>query len=73
MWNYYSGYNTYYGNSYYDVGSYYDPGKYIKMFGVSMGWGKRLRWPDDYFTLSAELSYQRFLLKDWSYLYGPFE
>lgn len=69
MWNYYSGYNTYYGNSYYDVGSYYDPGKYIKMFGVSMGWGKRLRWPDDYFTLSAELSYQRFLLKDWSYLY----
>ena len=28
-----------------------------------------LRWPDDYFTLSAELSYQRFILKDWSYLY----
>ena len=69
MWNYYTGYNTYYNNSYYDMGSYYDPGKYIKMFGVSMGWGKRLRWPDDYFTLSAELSYQRFILRDWSYLY----
>ena len=69
MWNYYTGYNTYYNNSYYDMGSFYDPGKYIKMFGVSMGWGKRLRWPDDYFTLSAELSYQRFILKDWSYLY----
>lgn len=39
------------------------------MFGVSLGWGKRLRWPDDYFTLMAELSYQRFILKDWSYLY----
>ena len=25
--------------------------------------------PDDYFTLMAELSYQRFMLKDWSYLY----
>ena len=69
MWNYYTGYSTYYNNSYYDMGSYYDPGKYIKMFGVSMGWGKRLRWPDDYFTLSAELSYQRFILRDWSYLY----
>ena len=39
------------------------------MFGLSLGWGKRLRWPDDYFTLMAELSYQRFMLKDWSYLY----
>ena len=68
MWNFHSGYNTYYNNSY-DIGSFSNPDKYIKMFGVSMGWGKRLRWPDDYFTLSAELSYQRFLLKDWSYLY----
>ena len=45
------------------------PDKSIKMFGLSLGWGKRLRWPDDYFTLMAELSYQRFMLKDWSYLY----
>jgi len=59
------GYNNYYNN----YESYYDPDKSIKMFGVSVGWGKRLRWPDDYFTLSAELSYQRFMLKDWSYLY----
>lgn len=59
------GYNNYYNN----YESYYNPDKSIKMFGVSVGWGKRLRWPDDYFTLSAELSYQRFMLKDWSYLY----
>ena len=45
------------------------PDKSIQMYGASIGWGKRLRWPDDYFTLSAELSYQRFILKDWSYLY----
>ena len=37
------------------------------MFGLSAGWGKRLRWPDDYFTLSAELSYQKYILKDWQY------
>ena len=64
-YGYYGGYGSYYDN----YESYYDPDKSIKMFGVSVGWGKRLRWPDDYFTLSAELSYQRFMLKDWSYLY----
>ena len=57
-------YNNGYGSSY---SNYSDPSKYIQMFGLSLGWGKRLNWPDDYFTLSAELSYQRYILKDWSY------
>ena len=39
----------------------------FKMWGLSAGWGKRLNWPDDYFQLSAELSYQRYILKDWQY------
>ena len=72
MNNYYSlmsGWGNYYGGYYDNYESYYDPDKSIKMFGVSLGWGKRLRWPDDYFTVMAELSYQRFMLKDWSYLY----
>ena len=68
-YNYLYGYGNMYGGYYDNYESYYDPDKSIKMFGVSVGWGKRLRWPDDYFTLSAELSYQRFMLKDWSYLY----
>ena len=68
-YNYLSGYGNYYGGYYDNYESYYDPDKSIKMFGLSLGWGKRLRWPDDYFTLMAELSYQRFMLKDWSYLY----
>ena len=62
--NIYNGYGMYGYNNYYN-----DPDSYIKIFGLSVGWGKRLRWPDDYFTLSAELSYQRFIMKDWSYLY----
>ena len=37
------------------------------MFGVSVAFGKRLKWPDDYFTFSAELSYQRYILRDWDY------
>ena len=64
-----SGYGSYYGGYYDNYESYYDPDKSLKMFGISLGWGKRLRWPDDFLTLSAELSYQRFMLKDWSYLY----
>lgn len=61
--NYYNGYNYGYNN----VSSYYDPDKYIRMYGVSVGWGRRLRWPDDNFTLSAELNYQVYSLKDWQY------
>lgn len=66
--SYYS--QSYLSNSYNNsnnVSNYYDPDKYIQMYGLSLGWGKRLNWPDDYFTLSAELSYQRYILKDWNY------
>ena len=39
------------------------------MVGVTVGFGKRLNWPDDYFTFQAELSYQWYYLKNWDYLY----
>lgn len=35
--------------------------------GASIGLGKRLAWPDDYFSLYGELSYQRYKLNDYSY------
>lgn len=67
MNNYYN-YMYGYGNSYnYNYENFYDPDKYVKMMGVSMGWGKRLRWPDDYFQLSVELAYTRYSLKNWQY------
>ena len=31
--------------------------------------GQRLTWPDDYFTFSADLSYQLYKLKNWEYLF----
>ena len=67
--NYLYGYGNYngYGYGYNNMSSYYDPDKYIKMYGVSIGWGRRLQWPDDNFTLSAELNYQMYSLKDWQY------
>lgn len=63
-YNYLYGYGNSY-NNYYE--NYYDPDKYVKLLGVSVGWGKRLRWPDDYFQLSIELAYQRYMLKNWQY------
>ena len=70
MNSYYSmlyGYGNY-NNSYYNnYGSYYDPDKYMQMFGVSLGWGKRLTWPDNRFSLSATLAFSRYMLKDWEY------
>ena len=59
----YGNYNNYYNN--YDA--YYDPDKYLRMYGVSIGWGKRLHWPDDYFTLYGALAYTRYDLNNWEY------
>ncbi len=65
-YNYAMGYGSY-NSGYYDYTSLYDDDKYIQLFGASIGWGKRLRWPDDYFQLSMQLSYTRYMLQDWSY------
>lgn len=59
-----------YGNGYgydYDPSFAYDPDQNFQQIGVALGFGKRLSWPDDYFTFSAELSYQRYMMKDWKY------
>ncbi len=65
MNNYYG--SNYYGNNYYE--NAYDPNKYLQMAGLTVGFGKRLKWPDDYFTLTADISYQWYSLKNWEYLY----
>ena len=73
--SYYNYYNNYYGGYYngyngsYNYEDAYDPSKYLQMGGITVGFGKRLKWPDDYFTLTADLSYQWYNLKNWEYLY----
>ena len=70
---YYSNYSSYYGSGYSD---YYqqlqeqesDPDTYLRTFGVNIGYGKRLHWPDDSFTFYGELSYQMYMMNDWPYL-----
>ncbi len=49
-------------NYFYEVGD-----EYMKIFGGSIGLGQRLKWPDDYFTISNSISYQRYDLNDWDY------
>ncbi|MDE5844413.1 MAG: outer membrane protein assembly factor BamA [Muribaculaceae bacterium] len=68
------GYGYGYGHNYNEMlqNSYenaYDPGKFLQMAGVTVGFGKRLSWPDDYFTFTAELSYNWYYLKNWEYLF----
>ena len=63
-YNYMGGYGSSYYNNY---ENYYDPDQYIQMLGASVGLGKRLRWPDDFFMLSVDLSYTRYMLKNWRY------
>lgn len=41
--------------------------------GATVGLGKRLEWPDDYFSLYGELSYQRYVLNHYSYFNFLFE
>ena len=40
--------------------------QYFRTYGVAAGLGKRLNWPDPYFTFYAEASYERYALKNWS-------
>ena len=44
--------------------------KELKVTGGSVMYGKRLKWPDDYFLLYAGISYQRFNLNDYEYFFG---
>ncbi len=71
MYNYMYGYGNYgyggYGNYGYSMENFMDPDTYVKLFGASVAWGKRLRWPDDYFHLSVELAFTRYMLKNWRY------
>lgn len=47
----------------------YDPNKVLQMAAISVGFGKRLSWPDDYFRFNVDLTYQWYYLKNWDYLY----
>lgn len=38
----------------------------LEILGMSVGFGKRLKWPDDYFTLYQELNYEYYTLNNYN-------
>lgn len=47
-----------------------DQSQSLRIIGASIGLGKRLQWPDDYFMLSQQLSYQSFNLSNYGFRVG---
>jgi outer membrane protein insertion porin family len=42
----------------------------LNITGVSVGLGKRLKWPDDYFTLYQEVNYQYYVLNNYRSIFS---
>ncbi|MDP2067575.1 MAG: outer membrane protein assembly factor BamA [Lutibacter sp.] len=47
-----------------------DKDQRLNIIGATVGLGKRLKWPDDYFTLSQSISYQLYDLKEYQMRIG---
>lgn len=45
------------------------PSKFFTTIGGSIGIGKRLRWPDPFFTLSIGATVQSYKMTDWDYFF----
>lgn len=69
MYGAYPGYGGGYQQSMIEAS--YDPDKTFEVFGASLGYSKRLSWPDDYFYLQGQLGYQRYRMKNWRYFLVP--
>ena len=41
--------------------------EFMEVYGFAAGIGKRLKWPDNYFVLYNQLSWQTYKLQDWAY------
>lgn len=58
-------------SAYYNVISEYNwyeqtgSGNDAKIFGSSLGWGSRLRWPDNYFTSYAGASFRQYIINGY--------
>lgn len=43
-----------------------DKSQKLNILGITVGIGQKLKWPDDWFTLSTSLSYQRYTLENYN-------
>ena len=67
----YGGYGNYGGGYGYDGSALmekaYNPNQSLSILGGSIGYGKRLNWPDNWFMFYASLNYNYYHLNDWVY------
>ena len=49
-----------------------DPNQVFNMVGVTVAYGRRLNWPDDFFQFMGEVSWQRYGLRNWTWNQFPF-
>jgi len=67
----YGGYGGYGSPNGYGGGGYnpfnYDITQSMGVVGAAVGIGYRLKWPDDFFTMYHEISYQLYVLNNWQY------
>ncbi len=59
-----TGYYTRQTNSYY---FYQNTDQFYEVYGIAASLGSRLKWPDNYFVLYHELSWQTYNLHKWNY------
>jgi len=48
---------------------YQNSGQSMEVYGLGAGIGTRLKWPDNWFVLYNELSWQTYRLTDWQYYF----
>lgn len=61
-------YNTKQSNSYNSFGQYCSScgdTSYLRIAGASIGLGKQLKWPDDYFSLITSINFQQYKLRNY--------
>lgn len=61
----YSGYN--YGGAQDLMEKAYNPNQSLQMLSATVGFGKRLSWPDNWFVLRTSFNYSFYKLNDWVY------
>ena len=72
MSGYYSKMTDAYYNPSYWVTGLFDVTRMFEVYGFNMGLGTRLKWPDNYFVLYNNLSWQTYKLTNWTSSYFAF-
>ena len=63
--------DAYYNTSFWTTGKL-NATRFFEVFGFSAGLGNRLKWPDNYFVLYNNLSWQTYKLTNWTSSYFAF-